>query len=110
MIRMNRLGIRTLSHLLKHTGPITEPNLDGDRVTADACYPYLSFHIDFMLQLLGIRDAPDYHSVEATPQCPVFFAYGKRKPFPFHSLVRRGHETLGLGLRICPDQQKASDA
>ena len=70
--------------MVENAGPIAEPNIDRARLSADACYPYLYFHTDFMLQLFGQRDPPNYNSLESMPTCPVFFAYGKRKPVQFH--------------------------
>ena len=50
--------------------------LGGDRITADACYPYFYFHLDLIYQIIGLRSSPPYRSVKETPSCPTLFLYG----------------------------------
>eukprot|EP00747_Dinoflagellata_sp_TGD_P041469 gnl/TRDRNA2_/TRDRNA2_141499_c1_seq1.p1 gnl/TRDRNA2_/TRDRNA2_141499_c1~~gnl/TRDRNA2_/TRDRNA2_141499_c1_seq1.p1 ORF type:complete len:229 (+),score=31.28 gnl/TRDRNA2_/TRDRNA2_141499_c1_seq1:1-687(+) len=57
----------------------SEGPAQGERVTADACYPYYYFQSDWGVRGVARDDTGD------DPPCPCLFLYGTAKPIMFHS-------------------------
>jgi len=69
---------RSFARLVQR-GIADEKDLNSDRITADACYPYYYYQTN-----LGVRGTPTL-SGGPDPSCPCLFLYGKRKIMKFHS-------------------------
>jgi len=67
--------------------PNKKAELEGDRITAAACYPYFYFQTGW-----GVRGAgPPPGPGELEPPCPCLFLYGRKKPVKFHSPAWETH-------------------
>ncbi len=81
----------------KRLGDHKHLSLQPKDCTANQCYPYYFVHKQFLLELLGLRNAefpfpPTKNNEDAKhnrkpkkPSCPTLFLWGNKKGFKFHS-------------------------
>lgn len=74
-----------------------QADLQGDRITAEACYPYYYFQTNW-----GVRGAGVAAEGSPEPSCPCLFFYGAQKYFPFHTAHWEKHLKSRADCRVVP--------